>query len=92
MSRFDLHSSDFIEKKFVLDMYNQIADHFSDTRYCIWNMVKNFLIDKSENEYGLEIGCGNGKNLLINPKLNIIGLDNSIELLTICKKKKTKCS
>tara|TARA_B100000524_G_scaffold331184_1_gene217556 strand:- start:841 stop:1488 length:648 start_codon:yes stop_codon:yes gene_type:complete len=88
MSRFDLHSSDFIEKKFVLDMYNQIADHFSDTRYCIWNMVKNFLIDKSENEYGLEIGCGNGKNLLINPKLNIIGLDNSIELLTICKKKK----
>ena len=88
MLRFDLHSSDFIEKKFVLDMYNQIADHFSDTRYCIWNMVKNFLIDKSENEYGLEIGCGNGKNLLINPKLNIIGLDNSIELLTICRKKK----
>ena len=32
-----------LEKEHVKDVYDEIADHFSDTRYCIWNFVKNFV-------------------------------------------------
>ena len=31
-----------IEQEYVLNVYNDIAEHFSDTRYCKWNFVTNF--------------------------------------------------
>ena len=43
-----------MEEKHVKFVYDQIADHFSDTRFCVWNMVKDFLVGK-ENLKGLDI-------------------------------------
>ena len=36
---------------------------------------------------GLDIGCGNGKNILANRELNILGTDICPELLEICRQK-----
>ena len=76
-----------IEKLYVKSVYQEIAEHFSDTRYCVWDMVSNFLKNKTPNELGLEIGCGNGKNLMVNPNLKIIGIDNCSKLIDICLNK-----
>lgn len=76
-----------IEKKYVLDVYDRIYKHFSDTRFCIWDFVKNFL-DKCEiDEKGLEIGCGNGKNMCIKSDLNITGIDSCKSFVDICLSK-----
>ena len=60
-----------IEQQYVHDVYDNIAEHFSDTRYCIWDFVKNFLENKSSDMKGIDIGCGNGKNMLCRKDLNI---------------------
>jgi len=81
-----------IEKKNVVEVYDQIANEFSDSRYCIWNMVKDFLKNKTFLDVGLEIGCGNGKNLEYGKKNHkfICGIDNCEKLLEICRKKDLK--
>lgn len=76
-----------LEKQYVQQVYSSIADHFNDTRFCIWDFVKKFLTDKTASMKGLDIGCGNGKNMLINSELNIIGCDVCEELLQICRSK-----
>ena len=45
-----------IEQQFVLDTYANIAKEFSNTRYHVWNFVKEFLKNK-QHLYGLDIGC-----------------------------------
>ena len=56
-------------------------------------MVKDFLKNKTLLQVGLEIGCGNGKNMVYGNKNNkfIIGIDNCDKLLDICKKKRFSC-
>jgi ubiquinone/menaquinone biosynthesis C-methylase UbiE len=72
-----------IEQKYVHDMYECIAQEFSDSRFCVWKFVKEFLQDK-ELLYGLDVGCGNGKNMIYD---NIIGIDTCSQFVDICKKK-----
>jgi len=81
-----------IEKKNVIQVYDQIANDFSETRFCVWNMVKRFLKNKNLTQIGLEIGCGNGKNMIYALKNNkfVIGIDNCNKLLDICKNKELK--
>ena len=76
-----------IEQEFVLDVYDNIAEHFSDTRYCIWDFVKNFLDKQVSSQKGIEIGCGNGKHLCIRNDLDIIGIDSCEKFVDICTKK-----
>ena len=76
-----------IEKKHVYEVYDKIATHFSHTRYKPWPQVENFLKSLPENSLILDIGCGNGKYLQSNDKINIIGTDRSINLLKICREK-----
>tara|TARA_B110000908_G_C10209477_1_gene429438 strand:+ start:231 stop:875 length:645 start_codon:yes stop_codon:yes gene_type:complete len=76
-----------LEKKHVKVVYDQIAENFSDTRFCIWQFVKDFLHTKTSKMKGIDIGCGNGKNIGFNTNLNIIGVDNCEKLLEICKAK-----
>lgn len=76
-----------IEQQYVHDVYDNIAEHFSDTRYCIWDFVKNFLENKSSEMKGIDIGCGNGKNMLCRKDLNICGLDTCHNFIIICKRK-----
>ena len=79
-----------IEQEYVLDVYENIAEHFSDTRFCKWNFVKDFLEKQSPLGSGIEIGCGNGKNLCIRDDLNLIGVDICKKFIDICVAKNLK--
>lgn len=77
-----------IETERVFKIYDEISLHFSDTRGNVWNSVKLFLDKQLKGSQGLEIGCGNGKNMLYrNNELNIIGIDTCQNLLNICKQR-----
>lgn len=76
-----------IEENNVYGVYDSIAEYFSNTRYSVWVFVKKFLETKSENQRGADIGCGNGKNMLWNPTLQITGYDNCMGFLDICRSK-----
>ena len=67
-------------------VYNQIATHFSQTRYKIWPSVKTFLNSLNDDAYILDAGCGNGKNML-ETQHKFYGIDMSDELLKIAKQK-----
>lgn len=58
----DLEASKF-EKSHVHNVYNQIAEHFSQTRYSAWPGVAKFIESMSSNALMLDVGCGNGKYL-----------------------------
>lgn len=66
-----------IEIENVYNVYDEIAEEFNDTRYCVWNFVKDFLKDKKEI-YGIDIGCGNGKNMIHD---KMIGVDMCEKML-----------
>ena len=72
-----------IENRFVKQTYTEIAEDFDDTRYCVWNFVKQFLSDK-RSILGIDIGCGNGKNMI---HTSMIGVDDCIKFVDICKTK-----
>lgn len=75
------------EKQYVIDFYNQTAEHFSSTRYKSWPSVTQFVNSLESNTTILDAGCGNGKNMLIRSDLKWTGCDISSELLKICKDK-----
>ena len=58
----DQEAADF-ERTHVHTVYNQIASHFSQTRYSAWPGVSNFLSSMSPYSSLLDVGCGNGKYL-----------------------------
>lgn len=73
-----------MEKKYVQDVYNRIACHFSATRYKAWPVVERFVASLEAGSIGMDCGCGNGKNMMLY-KENILtlGYDNSIGLASI---------
>ncbi|KAH7642083.1 Alkylated DNA repair protein alkB 8 [Dermatophagoides farinae] len=73
-----------LETDFVHRTYDQIADHFSTTRYKCWPQVVNFLESLPAGSFVLDVGCGNGRFLSVNPSIVTIGTDRSINLLKIC--------
>ena len=79
-----------IENKYVTDVYKNIATHFADTRFCTWDFVNTFITDLDPSEKGIEIGCGNGKNIRIRDDLNLIGVDTCKQFTDICKKQGLK--
>ena len=68
--------ADRFEHKHVHSVYDEIATEFSKTRYNVWPSVKTFLdniaCDNTETSV-IEVGCGNGKNLLYLKKRNFSG-------------------
>lgn len=70
------------EESYVHDVYNEIAPHFSLTRYKPWPVVERFLKSRADHSVGLDVGCGNGKYLNVNPALYMIGTDRSDGLVT----------
>ena len=48
-----------LSEKFYRENYNV----FSDTRYCLWDSVKEFSKEFKGNSNVLDAGCGNGKNI-----------------------------
>ncbi|KAI9803525.1 MAG: hypothetical protein M1825_001868 [Sarcosagium campestre] len=74
------------EDKHVHEVYDQIASHFSATRYKPWPIVEQFLRDIATGSVGLDVGCGNGKYLTVNPNIFIIASDRSLPLVHIASK------
>jgi ubiquinone/menaquinone biosynthesis C-methylase UbiE len=74
----------------VANTYNTIAKSFDKTRYSIWNCVKVFISRLDKNDTIIEIGCGNGKNLMhlqSNGFKKVSGCDISSEFVNICTNK-----
>ncbi|KAK8191172.1 S-adenosyl-L-methionine-dependent methyltransferase [Phyllosticta capitalensis] len=76
------HGPDY-EDEHVHTVYEQIASHFSSTRYKPWPIVERFLKSLPAGSIGLDVGCGNGKYLAVNPDLYIIASDRSTNLAKI---------
>lgn len=73
------------ESEFVHDVYNEIAQHFSQTRYKPWPIVADFLVNREDWSVGVDVGCGNGKYLAVNKKVFILGSDYSTGLIDQAK-------
>lgn len=78
-----LQDSIVYEEDHVHHVYEQIASHFSSTRYKPWPIVEDFLKGLPDGSMGLDVGCGNGKYLTVNPKIFIIASDRSAKLAKI---------
>ncbi|KAG8526360.1 uncharacterized protein KY384_000353 [Bacidia gigantensis] len=76
------------EHTHVHSIYTQIAPHFSQTRHKPWPLISQFLLSLSPGSVGLDIGCGNGKYLDVNPAIYIIGSDRSSSLIDIARAEK----
>jgi SAM-dependent methyltransferase len=69
-----------VESRYVHSVYDEIARHFDHTRYKPWPSVKTFVESLSPHSLLLDLGCGNGRNLCINPRVLDIGADFSMPL------------
>ncbi|KIW28830.1 uncharacterized protein PV07_04696 [Cladophialophora immunda] len=73
------------EKRHVHEVYEDIASHFSSTRYKPWPVVDKFLRRLPAGAVGLDVGCGNGKYLAVNKDVFIIASDRSNALVEIAR-------
>lgn len=67
------------------EFYNAHAQDFSRTRFRIWPSVKLLLDALPPYSIVLDIGCGNGKNMLYRQDLRTTGIEKSEELCRICR-------
>ena len=71
----------------IESVYNTIATDFNKKRFSVWNCVKRFLDSLTPHTKLLEVGCGNGKNMLYRSDIDTVGIDISDEQVSICKSK-----
>jgi len=77
-----------IEKKFVKDVYEEIAEHFENTRKgYYWKSIKEFILNIPSNSFILDCGCGNGKHMLLRKDCYFNGFDFCANSMKICKNK-----
>ncbi|XP_020797839.1 alkylated DNA repair protein alkB homolog 8 [Drosophila serrata] len=76
-----------LEQRNVHEVYDKIADHFSETRHSPWPQVADFLNSFHPQSVVLDVGCGNGKYLGCNPLLLAIGCDRAQGLLAVGRRK-----
>jgi SAM-dependent methyltransferase len=72
-----------LEAKHVHQVYDVIARHFDHTRYKPWPGVRSFVDGLARHSLLLDLGCGNGRNLCINPEVIDVGSDYSMPLCEI---------
>ena len=68
------------EQRNVINVYEIISKEFSDTRRSVWKGVQEFLGKLETKLTGIEIGCGNGKNMLFRNDLIMEGIDTCEDL------------
>ncbi len=73
------------ERTHVHGVYEAIAPHFSATRYKPWPAVSSFLQSQAPGSVGLDVGCGNGKYLGVNPETFMVGSDRSHSLVALAR-------
>ncbi|XP_048388848.2 alkylated DNA repair protein alkB homolog 8 isoform X1 [Stegostoma tigrinum] len=76
-----------LEHKYVHDVYDEIAGHFSSTRHTPWPKVTEFLKALPAGAFVADVGCGNGKYLGVNKDLFMVGCDHSKSLAHICRER-----
>ncbi|CAK9821625.1 Alkylated DNA repair protein alkB homolog 8 [Anthophora retusa] len=76
-----------IENSYVHKVYDQISNHFNETRHKQWPNVSRFLQTLDTGDILLDVGCGNGKYLCSEKNIFKIGCDRSNNLTTICRNK-----
>lgn len=72
-----------LEDEHVHQVYDAIAKHFNHTRYKPWPGVRTYVSNLPPYSFLLDLGCGNGRNLCINPLVIDIGSDLSMPLCLI---------
>ncbi|KAL2019459.1 hypothetical protein VTK56DRAFT_9664 [Thermocarpiscus australiensis] len=77
--------ADAYERTHVHGVYEAIAPHFSATRYKPWPAVASFLRAQPPGAVGLDVGCGNGKYLGVNPDVFMVGSDRSPSLIALAR-------
>ena len=75
------------EDRHVHSVYEQIAPHFSSTRHKPWPLVAEFLHAQPPGSVGLDVGCGNGKYLGVNPAVALLGSDRSPALVRLARER-----
>ncbi|KAL7795165.1 S-adenosyl-L-methionine-dependent methyltransferase [Trichoderma ceciliae] len=78
-------SPEAYEATHVHSVYNAIAPHFSSTRHKPWPLISSFLVAQQPGAIGLDVGCGNGKYLPVNPSLHVLGSDRSEALVRLAR-------
>jgi len=75
----------------IKEVYNKISKDFDITRYRVWTCTSDFFDIIEKNTIGLEVGCGNGKNIVysnnLNKNIKIKGIDICDKFVEICKSK-----
>ncbi|RKP13214.1 S-adenosyl-L-methionine-dependent methyltransferase [Piptocephalis cylindrospora] len=75
------------EASHVQAVYEDIAQHFSATRYKPWPVVERFLGSLPAGSLGADVGCGNGKYLGVRPDLVTLGSDRCKGLVQVCRER-----
>ncbi|KAF3765805.1 S-adenosyl-L-methionine-dependent methyltransferase, partial [Cryphonectria parasitica EP155] len=73
------------EETHVHGVYEAIAPHFSATRHKPWPFVSSFLASRPAGSVGLDVGCGNGKNMGVNRDVVMLGCDRSAALVSLAR-------
>uniref|UniRef100_A0A8D2J5K9 tRNA (carboxymethyluridine(34)-5-O)-methyltransferase n=1 Tax=Varanus komodoensis TaxID=61221 RepID=A0A8D2J5K9_VARKO len=76
-----------LEEKYVHEVYEEIATHFSSTRHSPWPRVVEFLGALPCGSIVADVGCGNGKYLGVSKDLCMFGCDRSKTLVDISGKR-----
>ena len=82
-----MESVEIVSHLSVKEVYNAIANHFNNSRNRVWGSVRTFLDSLSAGSRVLEVGCGNGKNMLYRRDLEFSGTDISERQVQICRGK-----
>ena len=74
------------------EVYNKIADHFSDTRSFLWRDLEPLSTFVHDRDSILDIGCGNGRlyQLFTDLSIAFTGIDIAEGLIEIAKEKYPK--
>jgi SAM-dependent methyltransferase len=68
-------------------VYDAIAVPFDGTRHTPWPDVAKFVASLPPGTTLADIGCGNGRNMGLNPLIHIFGIDVSLSMVRICRDK-----
>lgn len=77
------------ESKKVKDVYEDIAEHFDDTRYYVWGPIKEFIDSIPSGSLLMDIGFGNGKHFYRKDLINL-GLDCTEKFCELSKERYPK--
>lgn len=78
-------SASAYEDTHVHAVYDAIAPHFSATRHKPWPRVARFLNEQPVGSIGLDVGCGNGRYMAVNPHIHLLGSDRSAALVRLAR-------